>query len=245
MSRSWEWGPPGLETPKQVPGAKRLYIAAAFCLAVTFAVPWCRDTFGYVDLDTGKRRCPVIPSEIRSWSVVGDMRKPGEAETLQKWIARHPRQINKHHGAFCETLLHVAATWGREDLAQLLITGGADVEARNGLDERPLHVAAKYGRPTVVKLLLASGADVNASGPHVHTPLHSASCGLGTQSNIAARIQIAKLLLAASADVNAPAPGSGFTALRCATSYESRNPGMAELLLAHGANPRGAQERLH
>lgn len=56
---------------------------------------------------------------------MGDMREPGEEAELQKWIARHPRQINKQYGAFCETLPHVAAKWGREDLAELLIAGGA------------------------------------------------------------------------------------------------------------------------
>jgi ankyrin repeat protein len=243
MSRSWEWGPPGLETPAKVPVAKSPFLAVAFCLAVIFGVPWCRNTFGYVDMYTGNRGCPVIPSEVRSWSVVGDMREPGEAANLQKWIARHPRQINKQFDAFCETLLHVAARWGREDLAKLLIAAGADVEARNEIDERPLHVAAKYGRPTVVKLLLTRGADVGASGWRVHTPLHAASCGLGGQSTIGARLEIAKLLLAAGADVNGREHGSGFTALRCATTYESRNAAMAELLLAHGADPRGADER--
>ena len=214
----------------------------SFGLAVVFGVPWCQNTFGYVDLYTGNRGCPVIPSEVRSWSVLGDMREPGEAATLQKWIARHPRQINKQYGAFCETLLHVAAQWGREDLADLLIAAGADVEAGNEIDQRPLHVAARYGRPTVVKLLLARGADVGASGWRVHTPLHAAACGLGSQSNIKGRLEVATLLLAAGANVNARERGSGFTPLRCATSYESRNAAMAELLLAHGADPRGADE---
>lgn len=242
MSRSWEWGPPGLETPTKVPGANRLLIAAGFCLAVVFGVPWCQNTFGSIDLDTGNRACPVIPSELRSWSVVGDMREPGEGATLQKWLARHPRQINKPYGAFCDTLLHVAARWGREDLAELLIAAGADVEARNEIDHRPLHVAARYGRPSVVKLLLARGADVGASSWRVHTPLHAASCGLGTQSDIGGRLQVARLLLAAGADVNARERGSGFTPLRCATSYESRNPAMADLLIAHGADPDAVGE---
>jgi ankyrin repeat protein len=166
----------------------------------------------------------------------------GEAAILQQWIARHPRQINKRYGAFCDTLLHVAAKWGREDLAETLIAGGADVEARNKLDQRPLHVAARHGRPTVVRLLLARGADVRASGLREPTPLHAASCGLGGQSNLEARLEIAKLLLAAGADVNARQHGSGFTPLRCATSYESRSAAMAELLLAHGADVRGAGE---
>src|SRR5687768_5642072 len=82
------------------------------------------------------------------------MLEPGEAASLQKWIARHPRQINQQYGAFCATLLHVAAQWGREDIVDMLIAAGADVEASNKLDERPLNVAAQYGRPTVVKRLL-------------------------------------------------------------------------------------------
>ena len=225
-----------------VAGAKRSLIAAAFCLAVVFGVPWCQNTFGSVDLYTGNRACAVIPSPVRSWSVGGDRREPGQADSLQKWIARHPRQINKQYGAFCDTLLHVAAKWGRDDLADLLIAAGADVEARNELDQRPLHVAAQYGRPTVVKLLIARGADAGASSWRAHTPLHAASCGLGDQSTIEARIEIAKMLLAAGADVNARERGSGFTPLRCATSYESRNAGMAGLLLAHGADPRGDDE---
>jgi ankyrin repeat protein len=242
MSRSWEWGPPGLETPTKVPRAKRPFIAAAFCLAIVIGVPWCQNNFGSVDLYTGNRACPVIPSEVRSWSVVGDMREPGEPANLQKWIARHPREINKQFGAFCETLLHVAARWGREDLADLLIAGGADVEGRNEIDERPLHVAAQHGRPTVVKLLLSKGADVGAGGRRVNTPLHAAACGLGGQSDIEGRLEVAKLLLAAGANVNARERHSGFTPLRCATNYESRNAAMAQLLASHGADPSGAEE---
>ena len=242
MTSSREWGPPGLETPTKVPRAKAPFIAAAFCLLVVFGVPWCQNTFGSVDLFTGNRACPVIPSEVRSWSILGDMRKPGEAEALQKWIARNPRKINKQYAAFCETLLHMAARWGREDLAELLINGAANLESTNELDERPLHVAARYGRPTVVKLLLARGAEVGATGPRASTPLHAAACGLGGQEEIDARIEAAKLLLAAGANVNAREYGSGFTPLRCATHNLGRNKAMADLLFAHGADPRGAEE---
>jgi len=66
--------------------------------------------------------------------------------------------------------------------------------------------------------------------------------GLGDQSKIDARIEVARLLIGAGADVNARQPGSGFTALRYARSYESRNPAMAALLLTHGADPRGAED---
>ena len=242
MSRSWEWGPPGLETPTKVPRVKAPFIMAAFCLVAIFGVPWCQRNFGYMDLQTGNRGCPVIPSEIRSWSVLGDMRRPGEAATLQRWVARNPRKINKQYDAFCETLLHVAAKWGREDLAEVLVSAGANVEAVNEMDERPLHVAAQYGRPTVVKLLVSRGAEVAAGARRGNTPLHAAACGLSGPSNIEGRFAVAKLLLAAGADPNARELGSGFTPLRCATHHETQNRAMADLLFSHGADPTGAEE---
>jgi Ankyrin repeats (3 copies) len=235
-------GPPGLETtPPRV--NKALVVVVSLCLVTIVGVPWCNENVGSVDLMTGKKSCPTAPSEIKIWAGTYHSRRAEEVVNLQRWITRRPGRINKQYGAFCETPLHLAAQFGREDLAGPLIAAGADVEAQNRLGNRPLHVAASYGHPTVAKLLLARGADISARDPGGKTPLHSAACGLGDQSKIEARIEVARLLLAAGADVNAREPGSGFTALRCASSYESANTAMAALLLAHGAGPRGAEER--
>ena len=238
-----EWGPPGLETPRSVAGSGRLLAVAAFGLVVMIGVPWCQEKVGSVDLLTGKRKCGAPPSEIRVWAFTYYSRRSEDGSLLKEWIARHPRRINKQYGAFCDTPLHFAAKFGREDLADPLIAAGADVEAQNGLHDRPLYTAATYGHPAVVQLLLARGANVNASDRWGKTALHAAAFGLGTQSNIEARIEVAKLLIAAGANVNAQEVGNGFTPLRYATSYESRNTAMAELLRSHGADPRGAEER--
>jgi ankyrin repeat protein len=221
----------------------KVIVLVGVCVVVAFGVHWCQENVGYVDLMTGRRGCGAPPSEIRAWALESHTRRAEEAGILQQWAAAHPGRVNKQYGAFCNTPLHLAARFGREDLADPLIGAGADVEARNGLDERPLHVSAAYGRPTVARLLLARGADVHARGRGGKTPLHVAAVGLGGQSNAPARIEVARLLLAAGADVNARESGSGFTPLRYATSFESRNAGMADLLLAHGADPRGAEER--
>lgn len=69
-----------------------------------------------------------------------------------------------------------------------------------------------------------------------------ATAARGGQSDPAARLEVASLLIGAGADVNARERYSGFTPLRCATHYESRNAAMADLLYAHGADPRGAEE---
>jgi hypothetical protein len=215
----------------------------AFSLATVIGVPWCTENVGSIDLMTGNRSCPTAPSEIRMWAGNHQARRAEEVVSLKRWIARHPGRIDRRYGAFCDTPLHLAAKFGREDLAESLLAGGSNIEARNELNERPLHVAATYGQPAVAKLLLARGADVNARDPSGKTPLHDAASGLGTQSQIAGRIEVAKLLLAAGADVNARQPGSGFTPLRYASHYESRNATMAALLFAHGADPGGAEER--
>jgi hypothetical protein len=237
---STDWGPPGLETPTSHDGVVRL-AAAAVVLVVAIGIPWCHENVGSIDLMTGNRACGAAPSEIRVWSGNHHTQRPEEAVNLQKWIARHPDRINKRYGAFCNTPLHSAAEFGRDDLADLLIAAGANVEARNELDERPLHASATYGRPAVARLLLVRGADVNARGPGGKTPLHAAAFGVGQPSDVEARIEVAKLLLAAGANVNAREPGSGFMPLRYATSWGSRNTAMADLLLSHGADPRGAE----
>lgn len=224
-------------------GMSKVIVLVGVCVVIALGVPWCQEHIGSVDLMTGSRRCGAPPSEIRAWASEGHTRRAGEAERLEQWAARHPGRINRRYGAFCNTPLHLAARFGRDDLADPLIRAGADVEARNGLGEPPLHLSAAYGRPAVAAVLLARGADVHARARSGKTPLHAAAAGLGGQSDAPARIEVARLLLAAGADVNARESGSGFTPLRYATSFESRNAGMADLLLAHGADPRGGEDR--
>lgn len=238
---STDWGPPGLETPTSYSGMTRL-AAAAVCLAIVIGIPWCHEHVGSIDLMTGNRACATAPAEIRVWSGNHHTRRPGEAKDLETWLARNPDRIDRPYGAFCDTPLHLAARFGREDLAERLIAAGANVEAQNELDERPLHVAATYGRASIARLLLAGGAAVDARGAGGKTALHAAAFGVSQPADVDARIGVAKLLLAAGADVNARQPGSGFMPLRYAQSVGSGNAAMAELLLSHGADPRGGEQ---
>lgn len=61
------------------------------------------------------------------------------------------------------TALHWAATRGESNVAKMLVSAGARLEAltRNG-NYTPLHLAARAGRAETVRALLASGADVKA-----------------------------------------------------------------------------------
>ncbi|KAF2896550.1 hypothetical protein ILUMI_09600 [Ignelater luminosus] len=59
------------------------------------------------------------------------------------------------------SLLHIAISKSKLDVARELIKRGADVNARYILNITPLHVAAKKGDANAVRLLLRYGADVH------------------------------------------------------------------------------------
>jgi ankyrin repeat protein len=74
--------------------------------------------------------------------------------------------VHEHYG----TLLHFAASYGSEAVAQILLAGGLSVHTGTRSGATPLHHARN--QPAMVRFLLAAGADVNARTIHGHTPLH-------------------------------------------------------------------------
>ena len=61
------------------------------------------------------------------------------------------------------TPLHVAANYGRREIAELLIANGSDVNVKDEtLGETPLHLTARLGHKEAAELLIAAGADVKA-----------------------------------------------------------------------------------
>jgi len=60
------------------------------------------------------------------------------------------------------TALILAAKYGHSKVTRLLISSGAEVNAKNFHNWTALHWAAKYGHLEVMTLLINSGADVNA-----------------------------------------------------------------------------------
>jgi len=68
--------------------------------------------------------------------------------------------------------LHSAAVAGHEEIVELLIAKGLDVNAKeSGSEFTPLHKATLEGHTYVVELLIAKGANVNAKDRHRRTPL--------------------------------------------------------------------------
>jgi len=94
------------------------------------------------------------------------------------------------------TPLHLAAFFGKEPAARLLLNKGATVTARSTNDMRntPLHAATAGGHCKIVKVLIDHGADVNARQNGGWAPLHSAAQN--------GDIESAQALIAGGADVS-------------------------------------------
>ena len=82
-------------------------------------------------------------------------------------------------------------------MVELLINGGADVNAKNDDNRTPLHFAMIRGTPKIVEMLIKNGANVNAQTKSKETPLHGVANGDSDK-----HYAIAELLLNNGADVN-------------------------------------------
>lgn len=93
-----------------------------------------------------------------------------------------------------QSLLSIAASYGRYNIAKYLIQKGAIIDDQDEYGSTPLHFAAMKGHLNIVKLLIENGADVNKQAQKKYirlygidtnkttgtfeTPLHKA-CHLG------------------------------------------------------------------
>ena len=93
------------------------------------------------------------------------------------------------------TPLHTATSAGLEQIATLLVSLGADVNAATAQKRTPLHYAASKGQAALAALLLQGGAASGVKDCLGATPLHrAASTG---------RVEVIKLLLQAGAKIDA------------------------------------------
>jgi cytohesin len=141
--------------------------------------------------------------------------------------------VNIQDSQFNWTPLYWASFSGQRDVAEFLISKGADVNARDEWNDVPLHYAAVHGHRELTKLLLTKGAEVNARTTDGKTPLYDAVR--------AGHRGVAELLIAGGADVNAKyTAANGMTALHRAVRGGYRE--VIELLIAKGANVNAKDE---
>ena len=124
-----------------------------------------------------------------------------------------------------QTLLHWAVEQHNIDAAEILITNGANINAKTAKGRTPLHSAALYNWKDIAELLISKGAQVNAKNIYGRTPLH-----------LAASKDMAELLIAKGADVNAK-DNQGNTPLQVVISFDKGfYRDMIKLLIAKGAD---------
>ena len=107
---------------------------------------------------------------------LADAAEAGDLPRVHLLLERDPAAIDlpRQDGW---TPLHLAAFYGRTDVAELLLSQGAgvDVASANVMTNRPLHAAVAGRHLALVELLLGHGADPNAPQHGGWTPLQGAA----------------------------------------------------------------------
>ncbi|MDB4712941.1 ankyrin repeat domain-containing protein [bacterium] len=115
--------------------------------------------------------------------------RKGNIDAVQEHLASGEDVNGKDKNGL--TPLHIAQS---KEMVELLISNGADINAKNIFGGSPLDSAARGSKKEIVELLISKGADVNAKDDGGQTPLHTAAIG--------DKKEIAEILIAHGANVN-------------------------------------------
>jgi ankyrin repeat protein len=157
---------------------------------------------------------------------------PGAADAVKALIEKGADARYGHQGF---TVLMEAAESGDGAAVRLLLEKGADVKAKNRAGWTALHAAALAGNREAAEILLAHGADVNARDTiQGRSPVLWAAAG--------GRTDLVRLFLDRGGDAKVKETFTGTTALICAAASERGDPGLVNLLLETGADPRARDD---
>ncbi len=115
----------------------------------------------------------------------------GEYETAKKRLTERPDDLNFADYAG-NTPLQVASLNGHENIVQLLIEAGCNLDCRNSDKETPLLDAVENGHLGVVKLLLKAGVNPRKADAEGHEPLEKVPDDLDNAEEIRAALREAK-----------------------------------------------------
>jgi ankyrin repeat protein len=90
------------------------------------------------------------------------------------------------------TPLHWAASTGKRELCEMLLTRGANINAVEAKEKTALHLAVTHGRDDMVELLIKYGANVNARSDGKWTALHNA-CQQGSAKIVRTLLAVSRI----------------------------------------------------
>lgn len=96
----------------------------------------------------------------------------GDATTVVRLLDGNAGWIQTPIGGDGWTALQMSIRFGRQEVTEVLILAGADVDRANPYGWTAVHYAAMNGNIAALRLLLKNGADGNRKAQQGETPLH-------------------------------------------------------------------------
>jgi len=175
-----------------------------------------------ISIASGCRKTDADGTEFLAAAGNGDLAK------VRLLLDRNPNlAFSKNRDG--STALHYAASYGFLEIAELLLTKNADVNAKNSTGDTPLHYASSSGHKDIAELLLSNKANADIGDGIGRTALYDAAAG--------GRIEEVRILLAAKADENTGTL-HGYTPLSAAAARGRED--VVRLLIESGANVNAA-----
>jgi ankyrin repeat protein/beta-lactamase regulating signal transducer with metallopeptidase domain len=201
---------------------------------------------------TARAQTEAPKLQVKSTHPLHEAALTGDINKVRSLLSKGADVNEKDPGG--KTALHCASEEGHAEVARLLISQGARVNATNTVEAlTPLHYAARRGSKQTVELLLSKGADVNAKSREGRTPLLEAMASPSSDCRDVVELLVARgakapaLHLAAYLDdiervekclqednnINLRAD-DGSTALHAAACSDRKD--IVEFLISKGAN---------
>ena len=161
---------------------------------------------------------PVLSQDINQ------LMKTGDSVKIKALLEKNPELVNEKDNREW-TPLHYASFHGHNEVVELLINRGAEIESVDNIGCTALHRAALRGHMKIAKLLVETGADINKK-----KALGEFSLFYAVGSN---RKKLTENLISQGADVNIK-EGDGQAPLHLAAALGHRE--IAERLITNGAD---------
>jgi ankyrin repeat protein len=178
-----------------------------------------------------QRGAPINARDLAGATALYVAAERGQAEVVQRLLDKGADTELK--GRSGTSPVAAAAFAGRNHVVEMLLAHGADGRAADDTGKPPVVYAAASGEIDIVRQLLTQASDVNARYANDLTLLMWAS---GPDQNVAEAqaLQVVSYLIDAGAHID-DRDNRGRTALMIAA--EGNHSEIAQLLLAHGADP--------